>query len=290
MFLVFSSCNASLFTIYVSYISYCVALKLHTNYGVVSAYGVNCFHHEEAAHGWRLISTTQQMMSKNAIPILWFHHTSITEQGYEFITDSILVLRYPESTRDQFITKSQLATDVSIQQHNIWCSHIDMIRKRGRSLVLVAATWRPERAAPPSARRPQPTCSRSSWSLNGRCRRCRARWGSTSTPWRAPRCGAPLGSGTWQLLPKRNRQWWMPPPREAPESGWSPWASALIITLSMGFLLVDLEQPRLWDAQHLLLDAGQTMGAYPESNPCGDDEQFLFPLLLRASRKLRRSR
>jgi hypothetical protein len=47
MFLVFSSCNASLFTIYVSYISYCVALKLHTNYGVVSAYGVNCFHHEE---------------------------------------------------------------------------------------------------------------------------------------------------------------------------------------------------------------------------------------------------
>jgi hypothetical protein len=28
----------------------------------------------------------------------------------------------------------------------------------------------------------------------------------------------------------------------------------------MGFLLADLEQPRPWDAQHLLLDAGQAMG------------------------------
>jgi len=113
------------------------------------------------------------------IPILWFHNTTIWDfKSKEQDSSPIWSPKFqmPEFTTYQFI----------INRHASWLD-----KRRGEeSPVPAAAAWRPRRAARRGGRRRRRTCSIRSWPRSGTSRPHRARRGSTSTPWRAPRRGA----------------------------------------------------------------------------------------------------
>jgi len=80
------------------------------------------------------------------IPILWFHHTSITAQGSEFIANSISLSVEVPQIYQLSVHHKEPAHSFPPHLNNInrWCSHIISTgqEKRERSLVPTTAAWR----------------------------------------------------------------------------------------------------------------------------------------------------